>query len=137
MAHASAVAHDADTSWQRVELAVHAASDGLGASIAIDAVGIEQTWTRAIGIVRPGGLVLEVGLAQATGPLPVGDVVRRGVTVRGVYAYTPADFADALAIIDSDPPPLDWVETVDLARGVETLAALAAGDGPVKAVFAS
>ncbi len=89
------------------------------ADVAIDAVAIEATWTAAVAAVRPGGSVGIVGLAQAEGVMPVGDLVRRAITVRGHYAYLREDFEAAVALLASDPPPLDWVEVVGLEDGAE------------------
>ena len=66
------------------------------ADLAIDAVGIEPTWQAGISAVRMGGTVTIVGLGQSEGRFSVGDVVRRGITVRGHYAYTRSDFDAAL-----------------------------------------
>jgi len=89
------------------------------ADVAIDAVGIEETWTAAVAAVRPGGSVAVIGLAQAVGAMPVGDLVRRGVTVRGHYAYLREDFEAALALLAAHQPPLDWVEVLGLEQGPE------------------
>lgn len=109
---------------------------GLGADIVVDAVGVEPTWTTAIAIARPGATVAVIGLGQATGAVPVGDLVRRGLTMRGVYAYTPDDFAAAVELLASSPPPLGWVQTHGLDEGADVLERAAAGTGPLKAVFA-
>jgi L-iditol 2-dehydrogenase len=90
-----------------------------GADVAIDAVGIERTWRAAIAGVRAGGVVALVGLGQAEGSMPTGDLVRRGVGVRGHYAYTRRDFEDALALLAASPPPVDWVTVLGLADGAE------------------
>jgi L-gulonate 5-dehydrogenase len=89
------------------------------ADIAIDAVGIEPTWRAAIAGVRAGGRVVLVGLGQAEGVVPTGDLVRRGVAVRGHYAYTRLDFEDALALLASSPPPVDWLTVLTLGEGAE------------------
>ena len=59
------------------------------------------------------------GLAQAEGSLQVGDLVRRGITIPGHYAYTRADFEAALALLAERPPPLDWLEVLVLEDGAE------------------
>ena len=89
------------------------------ADLAVDAVGIERTWRAAVAGVRTGGVVALVGLGQAEGPMPVGDLVRRGVTVRGHYAYTRRDFEDALALLAASQPPVDWVTVLGLSEGAE------------------
>jgi threonine dehydrogenase-like Zn-dependent dehydrogenase len=89
------------------------------ADIAIDAVGIEPTWQGAIAHVRTGGSVTVIGLGQAEGMVAVGDMVRRAITLRGHYAYTRADFDNALALLAEHPPPLHWLTTLPLGDGAE------------------
>ena len=89
------------------------------ADVAIDAVGIEATWRAGIAGVRAGGRVALVGLGQADGGMPAVDLVRRGVTVRGHYAYTRADFVRALELLAEEPPPLDWLTPLPLEQGAE------------------
>jgi threonine dehydrogenase-like Zn-dependent dehydrogenase len=90
------------------------------ADVVIDAVGIEPTWRAGIAAVRSGGSVCVVGLGQADGGVPVGDLVRRGVTVRGHYAYSRADFEAALELLADTPPPLDWVDVVGLDEAADS-----------------
>jgi threonine dehydrogenase-like Zn-dependent dehydrogenase len=86
----------------------------------VDAVGIESTWRAGIRLVRSGGSVCIVGLGEAEGAIPVADLVRRGITVRGHFAYSPADFEAALSLLASSPPPLDdWVSAVPLEHGAD------------------
>jgi threonine dehydrogenase-like Zn-dependent dehydrogenase len=89
------------------------------ADVAVDAVGIEATWRAAVAAVRSGGRVALVGLGQAEGSMPTGDLVRRGVSVRGHYAYTRRDFEDSLALLAASPPPVDWLTVLELAQGAE------------------
>jgi threonine dehydrogenase-like Zn-dependent dehydrogenase len=89
------------------------------ADLVIDAVGIEPTWRGGIAAVRSGGSVCVVGLGQPEGGMPVGDLVRRGVTVRGHYAYSRADFEAALDFLADAPPPLDWIDVVGLDQAAE------------------
>ena len=118
-----------------VEAALREATDGLGADVVVDAVGIEPTWEAALAMVRPGGSVAEVGLGQVQGTASVGRIVRDGITWRGVYAYTPEHFGHALQLLRDDPPPLDWTEAVRLEDGPAVLETLSNGRGPTKAVF--
>jgi threonine dehydrogenase-like Zn-dependent dehydrogenase len=134
--HARAMADACGTSAEEIGPAVEEASDGLGADVVVEAVGVEPAWSAALDLVRPGGTVAEVGLGQAQGPAAVGTLVRRGIAWRGIYAYTPDDFARALATLAERPPPLTWTATATLDEGPAVLDALARGEGPVKAVFA-
>lgn len=51
--------------------------------------------------------------------MPAADLVRRGVTLRGHYAYTRTDFEEALAFLAESPPPLDWLTVMELSEGAE------------------
>lgn len=89
------------------------------ADVAIDAVGIEATWRSGIAGVRTGGRVALVGLGQAEGQVPAVELVRRGITLRGHYAYTRRDFEAALALLASAPPATDWLTVLALSEGAE------------------
>jgi threonine dehydrogenase-like Zn-dependent dehydrogenase len=73
------------------------------ADLVIDAVGTEETWTGAVRAVRPGGTVAVIGLGQVTGSVPMGHVVRAGITIRGSFAYSRRDFERALALLAARP----------------------------------
>lgn len=88
-------------------------------ALALDAVAVESSWTAAIHAVRSGGEVVVVGLGQDAGTLPVGQLVRRGITVRGHYAYGREDFETALALLGAAPPQLEWLTVLDLEAGAE------------------
>jgi threonine dehydrogenase-like Zn-dependent dehydrogenase len=92
-------------------------TEGLGVDVAIDAVGAEGTWRPAIAATRSGGEVIVLGLAQADGGMPVSDLVRRSIRVRGQFAYTRSQFAEALALLASDPPRSGWLEVMPLEDG--------------------
>jgi threonine dehydrogenase-like Zn-dependent dehydrogenase len=92
--------------------------EATAADVVVDAVGIEATWRAGIRLARSGGVVCIVGLGQADGAMPVAELVRRGIAVRGHFAYSPDDFEAALALLVTSPPPLDdWVDAVSLAHG--------------------
>ena len=76
-----------------------------GASIlAVDAVGIEPTWQPAIASVRMGGAVTVVGLGAGRGTVSLGDLVRRGISLRGDDAYARQTSKTALELLASNPP---------------------------------
>ena len=81
-----------------------------------DERGAAAVWTL---IITTTAFVALVGLGQAEGSIPTGDLVRRGVAVRGHYAYTRRDFEDALALLAESPPPVDWVTVLGLSDGAE------------------
>jgi threonine dehydrogenase-like Zn-dependent dehydrogenase len=91
--------------------------DGLDADVAIDAVGAEATVAGAIAAVRRGGSVAVLGLGQEEARVPVADMVRRGVRVRGHYAYTRDDFEAAARLLADDPVDLGWLTIAALDDG--------------------
>lgn len=72
---------------------------GHGVDVVFDAVGSSQTRQSAVRAVRPGGEVCLVGLHTGESMLPVRDLIRREVACTTSFAYTPQDFADAVAML--------------------------------------
>ena len=108
-------------------------AEGLEVDLAVDAVGAEATWRAAIAATRAGGDVVVIGLAQADGGMPVADLVRRSVRVRGQFAYTRAEFAEALSLLAEDGVLCGWLEVMPLRDGPAAFSRLAdAPDGTAK-----
>jgi len=85
---------------------------GLGVDVAIDAVGATATRRAAVEAVRPGGVVVFLGLHEAESPVQGNLIVRNEVRIAGSFAYTPAEFAEAVGMLaegDVRPSP-DWLE---------------------------
>jgi threonine dehydrogenase-like Zn-dependent dehydrogenase len=85
---------------------------GLGADVAIDAVGTTATRRAAIEAVRPGGVVVLLGVHDAESTMQVNAVVRGEVRVVGSFAYTMADFVEAVAMLGRSEVRAedDWLE---------------------------
>ncbi len=49
--------------------------------------------------------------------MPVAELVRRGIVVRGHFAYSRSDFEAALALLVAEPPPVDWLTVLPLEQG--------------------
>ena len=101
-----------------------AAVRGLGADAVIDAVGIGATVSAGCAAVRRGASVIAIGLGAEEGTVPIAQVVRDGIAVRGHYAYTRSDFGAALDLLASDPPNVEWLTLValqDTAAGIQAL----------------
>ncbi|MGI9122564.1 MAG: alcohol dehydrogenase catalytic domain-containing protein [Rubrobacter sp.] len=76
--------------------ALEGPTEGLGADLVIDAVGAEATRRMALGLLRPGGRVVYVGLHDDDTTLGFHDVVRGQIDLQGSYAYTAEDYEQAL-----------------------------------------
>ena len=60
---------------------VHDLTDGLGADVAIEAVGVPETFELCAAIVRPGGRVANVGVHGAPATLHLEDLWIRNITI--------------------------------------------------------
>jgi threonine dehydrogenase-like Zn-dependent dehydrogenase len=77
-----------------------------------------------------------VGLATDATPVDFHPVVRRGLTLRGSYAYTDADYDAALALLLDGRAGLGELEPVlPLDAGPDAFAELAAGPSARLKVF--
>ncbi len=75
----------------------------------------EATWRASLELVRSGGEVVVLGLGEAEGSFPMATLVRRGISMRGQFAYSRGDFSAALAILAEETLDLDWLSLEPLA----------------------
>jgi threonine dehydrogenase-like Zn-dependent dehydrogenase len=102
------------------------AANELGFDLVIDAAGAQATRTMAIDLVRPGGRVVCIGLAADDTTLSFHTVVREQITIIGSYAYTMADFEQALDWLSSGRATLGELPPVrPLEDGPDAFARLA------------
>ncbi|MDH5452917.1 MAG: alcohol dehydrogenase catalytic domain-containing protein [Paracoccaceae bacterium] len=86
--------------------------------IVLDGVGYAATRATASAFVRPGGLILHIGLGEDEGGLDIRRMTLQEITFIGTYTYTAEDFRQtARAIFDGRLGPLDWTESRPLAEG--------------------
>ena len=77
-----------------------------------------------------------IGLATESTQLRLDEVIRRGLTVRGSYAYSDADYDEALAWLLDGRAGLGELEAVQpLDAGPDAFAELAAGPSERLKVF--
>lgn len=104
------------------------AADVAAPDLVVDAVGYEATRALASGFVRPGGVIVHIGLGSASGGLDVRRMTLHEVTFIGTYTYTAQDFRDtAAAMFDGRLGPLDWPETRPLSEGQTAFTAIRNG----------
>jgi len=107
-----------------------------GADLVIDAVGLPATRTSAISLLRPGGRAVMLGLAGDETPVGFHHVVRAEISLQGSYAYTNADYDQALAwLIDGRAGIGDLPPVQPLEDGPEAFAELAGGPSARIKVF--
>ena len=94
----------------------------------IDAVGAVATRQAASRLVRPGGVIVHVGLLPGHEGYDIRRITLQEITITGSYCYTPDDFRAALhALAAGDLGTLGWVEQRPLAQGAAAFADLDAG----------
>jgi threonine dehydrogenase-like Zn-dependent dehydrogenase len=112
------------------------ASDELGADLVLDAVGHQATRAMALDLVRPGGRVVCIGLADDDTTLSFHTVVREQITILGSYAYTMADFEQSLEWLVAGRASLgELAPTLPLEHGPEAFARLVEGPPDQVKVF--
>lgn len=94
----------------------------------IDAVGAKATRTQAIAAVKPGGVVMHVGLQDWASEIDMRKLTLAEITLLGTYTYTTADLrATVLALHARAFGDLEWVQERGLAEGQEAFLELTEG----------
>jgi L-iditol 2-dehydrogenase len=84
--------------------AVRKFTNGYGADVVIEAIGLPATWEQALKLVRKGGIVLEFGGCPPGTEVKVNaEMLHYGeVTIMGAFHTTPLHFRKALNLIASE-----------------------------------
>ena len=89
-------------------------------NLVIDAVGGGITRKTAMAAIKPGGVLVHIGLMDAAGELDIRKLTLFEISLLGVYCYTPADVrAAARSIEKGQLGDLSWVETRPLSEGAK------------------
>jgi alcohol dehydrogenase len=96
--------------------------------LVLDAVGGESTRNAALKAVRPGGVVVHVGLMDWASEIDMRKLTLAEITLIGTYTYTTADLDATVAALHRGAfGDLDWVEERSLADGATAFADLDRG----------
>ncbi len=88
--------------------------------LVIDAVGARATRQAALAAVKPGGVVLHIGLADWASEIDMRKLTLGEITLIGAYTYTTADLrAAACALHEGAFGDLAWVEERALSEGAQ------------------
>ena len=88
--------------------------------LAIDGVGFSATRETASKAVRPGGVIMHIGLGGSEGGLDIRRFTLQEITFMGTYTYTAEDFrATAQAMFSGKLGRLDWFEARPLSKGAK------------------
>ena len=86
--------------------------------IIFDTVGLETTRQQAIKAIKPGGIIIHIGLTQPSGTFDFRKATLQEITFIGTYCYTNKDFEKTLNILESKKlGSLKWIEYRKLEDG--------------------
>jgi 2-desacetyl-2-hydroxyethyl bacteriochlorophyllide A dehydrogenase len=96
--------------------------------VVFDAVGAKATRTQAFTAIKPGGVVMHVGLQDWASEIDMRKLTLAEITLLGTYTYTTADLRATVAALAARAfGDLDWVEERRLADGQQAFLDLDAG----------
>lgn len=96
--------------------------------VVIDCVGAKPTRSGATAAVRPGGVIVHVGLLDGADGMDVRKLTLQEITFIGTYTYTMQDFRATVAAMHSGVlGDLAWYEERPLSEGAGAFADLADG----------
>tara|TARA_B100000131_G_scaffold278288_1_gene282668 strand:+ start:1080 stop:2084 length:1005 start_codon:yes stop_codon:yes gene_type:complete len=86
--------------------------------IVFDTVGLEATRKQAIKSIKPGGIIIHIGLTQPSGNFDFRKTTLQEITFIGTYCYTNRDFEKTLNILNNkEIGDLGWIQYRDLKEG--------------------
>jgi threonine dehydrogenase-like Zn-dependent dehydrogenase len=94
--------------------------DANSIDLVIDAVGANATRAAASAMVRPGGVIVHVGLLPSQEGLDIRKITLQEIILTGSYCYTPVDFVQTVEAIEKGwLGGLKWFEERALASGAK------------------
>lgn len=86
--------------------------------IVFDTVGLEVTRQQAIRCIKPGGIIIHIGLTQSNGIFDFRKTTLQEIMFIGTYCYTNKDFEKTLNILNNkEIGSLEWIEYRELKKG--------------------
>ena len=123
---------------RREAVALHAQCDTLNPretepaessfDVVIDAVGAKATRVQAFSAIKPGGVIMHVGLQDWASEIDMRKLTLAEITLLGTYTYTTADLRATVATLHSGAfGDLMWVEERALSDGPQAFIDLDSG----------
>ena len=118
-----------DTNYKRLKVCQKASSSSIARpddkniksnnyEIIFDAVGLEKTHNKSIECIKQGGIIIHIGLGQATGEFDFRKTTLQEIIFVGTYAYTNNEFKQSLdMIIKEELGNLSWLDYRPLRDG--------------------
>ncbi|MEM1307499.1 MAG: alcohol dehydrogenase catalytic domain-containing protein [Pseudomonadota bacterium] len=102
--------------------------DDDSADVVFDAYGNGQSRAEAFRLVRPGGVIVHIGLAGGDDGVDVRKLTLQEIAFVGSYCYTMVDFRETLdGLARGQFGAFDWLDERPLSAGAEAFKALDAG----------
>lgn len=94
---------------QSVTPIIQRLTDGKGADVVIECTGRPEVWEESLAATAAGGTTMLFGgcAAGSTVDFPVEDIIDRGLTVKGVFHFTPEAVSQARQLLLDDSLPVD------------------------------
>jgi threonine dehydrogenase-like Zn-dependent dehydrogenase len=90
----------------------------IGVSVAVDAVGTALTRDQCVKALKTTGTLILSGLHEETSAMPIADMIRREITAKGSFSYSPKNFAEALQLLQANKVRLSpWIVEAPLEEG--------------------
>ncbi len=106
-----------------------------GFDYVIDAVGSKITRVNAIKAVKPGGVVMHIGLQDWASEIDMRKLTLAEITLMGTYTYSTADLRATVKLLNEGAfGDLSWVATMPLSDGARAFADLDTGTQPAAKV---
>ena len=88
--------------------------------LVFDTVGLEVTRNSSIKHIKPGGIIVHIGLSQPSGVFDFRKATLQEITFIGTYCYTNKDFENTLDLLSKNIlGDLNWIEFKNLNKGAE------------------
>jgi len=104
--------------------------------IVVDAVGTSATRHAASMMVRPGGVIVHIGLQDNEAGLDTRRITLQEIKFQGTYCYRKDDFAEALALLTSGKiSGKGWADIRPLGEGARSFIDIHEGKAPPKIIL--
>jgi alcohol dehydrogenase len=99
-----------------------------GFDYVIDAVGSKLTRVAALQAVKPGGVVMHIGLQDWASEIDMRKLTLAEITLLGTYTYTTADLRATVKLLHEGAfGDLSWVQSLPMREGAKAFADLDSG----------